>query len=383
MRVGMLVDMYTPHVSGVTNYVSTYKRALEARGHEVWVVTFGNTDYPDEEERVLRSPGIPWGRTGWHLGLGYSREAREIVAGLDVAHVHNPFLSGELSSRICRPLGIPIVFTNHTRYDMYADVYARFVPRAVRQGFVRWGMRRFLSAADAILAPSERIAGWLRSCGYAEEPVVLPNAVDVRRFAEPDGVPLTKRDLGFEDDDVVAVYLGRVGHEKQMLELADAFASARAACPPLRLLVLGDGPAMGDFKRRLAELGVTDSVVLRGLVYPAEVPIHLPAGDFFVTASVTETYPLVLIEAMAAGLPAVGVDSPGVGEIISHEVNGLLAGDHGSLGDAIARMACDPALRERLALSAARDAWRDDIGARVDELLRIYADAMERRRGRR
>jgi glycosyltransferase involved in cell wall biosynthesis len=202
---------------------------------------------------------------------------------------------------------------------------------------------------------------------------VLTNAVDVHRFAEPERV-VAREDLGFGSEDIVAVYLGRVGHEKRMLPLAHAFVEAAESVDALRLLVLGDGPAMEEFRRVLDDGGLLERARFEGLVDPARVPSLLPAGDFFVTASTSDTFPLVVIEAMAAGLPAAGVDSPGVGEIIAHQRNGLLC-DGESLAACIERLASDSGLRHRLARTASENAWVHDVNERVLDLIEIYEEA--------
>jgi glycosyltransferase involved in cell wall biosynthesis len=103
------------------------------------------------------------------------------------------------------------------------------------------------------------------------------------------------------------------------------------------------------------------------------VPDAVACGDVFVTASVSETYPLVVMEAAAAGMPALGVRSPGVGEIIEHDVTGLLVGeDETELADAMLRLASDARLRERLSSGAREHSGRFDIRCRADELLGIY-----------
>jgi 1,2-diacylglycerol 3-alpha-glucosyltransferase len=143
--------MYKPHISGVTNCIDLLKKQFESLGHEVWVFTFGNLDYEDTEPNVVRSPALAWGDTGWQAGLRLSGEAREIIPTLDIAHVHHPFLSGRVALKQCKPHGIPVVSTNHTRYDLYSDSYAAYVPRSIRMGFL----------------PPSMYRGYLR--GYAEK----------------------------------------------------------------------------------------------------------------------------------------------------------------------------------------------------------------------
>ena len=124
MRIGMMADTYKPYVSGITNYIDLNKRALEREGHEVYVFTFGDLDYRDDELRVVRSPGVPLADTGYYLSLRYKTAYKKLLQTMDVVHVHHPFLSGRLSLNYCRRVSIPIVFTNHTRYDLYAQARA-------------------------------------------------------------------------------------------------------------------------------------------------------------------------------------------------------------------------------------------------------------------
>ena len=79
MRIGMMADTYKPYVSGVTNYIDLNKRYLEKSGHEVYVFTFSEPDHEDDDERVIRSPGLPLADTGFFLSLKYSREAKKLA----------------------------------------------------------------------------------------------------------------------------------------------------------------------------------------------------------------------------------------------------------------------------------------------------------------
>ncbi len=107
MRIGMMVDTYKPYVSGMTNYIDLNKRALESAGHEVYVFTFGDLEYQDDEPRVIRSPGLPLADTGFYLSLRYKTAHKKLLQTMDVVHVHHPFLSGRLALNYCRRPQIP------------------------------------------------------------------------------------------------------------------------------------------------------------------------------------------------------------------------------------------------------------------------------------
>ena len=370
MRIGLFADMYLPHISGVTNHISLYRRHFEARGHEAFVFTFGDLDYDDAEPGIVRSPGLPWGRTGWRLAAGFSASARRLAGTLDIAHVHHPFESGRLVAPVARRCGIPLVFTNHTRYDLYSDAYARFIPQAARYGYLRRSLHDFAERCQLVVAPSPSIACWLRDFAGVADTEVIPNGIDAQVFATP-AHPVSREQLGFSADDVVFCYTGRLGPEKSTVRLAEEFALASAAAPHARLLVIGDGPAREAAQAALSAAGASERTRFIGLVPYRCVPDYEAVADAFVTASVSEVHPLVVLEAMSAGLPVVAIASPGISDIVDDGESGLLAASGGT-GDLAARLlelAGDAGLRERLSAGARRAAQAYSLQNTADWLL--------------
>src|SRR5574339_686421 len=206
MRIGMMVDTYKPHVSGVTNYVDLNKRALERAGHEVYVFTFGDDDYQDDEPRVFRSPGLPLADTGFYLSLRYKTANKKLLQTMDVVHVHHPFLSGRLALNYCRRVQIPIVFTNHTRYDLYAQARVPLMPKEVSQSMLQAYMPDFCASVDLVVSPSEGMKKVLRQYGVESHIEVVPNGVDLSRFYG--AKPLARSDFGFSGQDILLVYAG-------------------------------------------------------------------------------------------------------------------------------------------------------------------------------
>lgn len=368
----MFADMYKPHLSGVTNYISLYKERFEHLGHEVFVLTYGNRDYVDHESNVVRSPAIAWGTTGWQMGLGVSEQAREVMHSLDIAHTHHPFLSGRVALRECGSRGIPVVFTNHTRYDIYSDAYAGFLPRRLRMAFLKRYLSGFATDADLVLAPSVGIKQWLADFGITDSAVEHSNAVDTQPFISP-SAPKSRSEFGFSPDSVVLCYLGRIGPEKNFDLLVEAFIRAAEADSRLCLLVIGDGPGRGQAHEKLWAHGLMDRVHFNGKTPYTDVPNVIAAADVFVTASVSEVHPLVVMEAMAAGLPAIGIHSPGVGDIINDGVTGLLTNESVTeFSAALTRIARDSAEREAFASAARTAAAGYDIRIMADRMLELY-----------
>lgn len=387
MRIGMLVDMYKPNISGVTNYVSLNKRWLEANGHKVFVFTFGNQDYEDDELYIVRSPGLPLNvnDTGFHLSFRYSSTAERKLQTMDVVHVHHPFLSGPLALRYCKPHGIPIVFTNHTRLDLYAQHYMpRMVPDVVGDTFLRAYLPNLCAQCSLVIAPSPGIAEVMRGLGVSTPITVIPNGVDLGPFRDPP--PLTRAAVGLPDEAVVLMYTGRLSPEKNLAFLLRAFCGVAAARPDVALALVGGGPELENLRDQAAHSGFENRVFFLGKVAYNLIPAYLRLADVFVTASQTEVHPFSLIEAHASGLPALGIASPGVGDTIEDGVSGLVsAPDIAAFTALMMRLVMEPETRQRMGAAARQVALKYDIHrtgqAMLDEYVRLAAERHQRMTG--
>lgn len=352
MRIGMMVDVYKPHVSGITHYISLNKKYLEQAGHEVFIFTFGDLDFPDDETNIIRSPGLPLVDTGYYLNFRYSRKAKALLLTMDLVHVHHPFLSGRLALRYCRPLHIPVVFTNHTRYDLYAQAYMPLLPEEISDSFLQSYMPPFCTAVDLVISPSLGVVDVLRKLGVTSQIEVVPNGVELDRFQQTyqdNG----RAELGFTAEDTLLVYSGRLGPEKNIDFLLRAFSGAAEAVDRVHLLLIGGGPEEENLKKLASQLGITDRVHFVGMIEYELIPRFLSMCDLFVTASVTEVHPLSVIEAMASGLPALGIHSVGVGDIIEDSRTGILASQNqAAFAAKMTRLCLDRNLRHKLGNSA-------------------------------
>lgn len=384
MRIGMLADMYKPHISGITNYISLNKRYLETAGHTVYVFTFGNETYTDDEPNVIRSAGLPWRDTGYFLSLGYSRFARQVLRTMDIAHIHHPFVSGSLALRYCRPRGIPLVFTNHTRYDLYAHHYLPALPEAVGLTALETFLPVFCRACDLTVSPSQGMQEVLRRLGVDSEIEVVPNGVELKPFSQP--VAAIGREIfGFSQNNIVFIYTGRLGPEKNLPFLLRSFAGCVQAFDDVRLLVIGDGPERENLQDRVTHMGLQGKVHFTGLVPYADLPQYLAAGDAFVTASVTEVHPLSVIEAMASGLPVLGIRSPGVGDIVTDGVDGFLTPeeDLAAFTARLARLATRTVERQTLGRAARLAAQEYAIERTSSMMIERYDSVIQRAAERR
>ncbi len=379
MRIGQLTDIYKPFINGVTNFVSLHKRVLESWGHKVFVFTPGYEDYEDDELNVIRSPAIPLSDTGYHLTFRFSSKARKKLKTMDVLHAHHPFTSGQQALSLGKRYNIPIVFTNHTRYHILARYYVPFIPEGISRAFLETYMPRFTAQCDLVVVPSLGVKRSLEEIGVTCPIEVIPNGVDVERLRNPTA-PLSKGDLGLPDEAVVAITVGRLGPEKNLPFLLNAFKQVAREVPDLHLVIIGKGREEEHLEEMVRMLDMAGRLHLVGEVLYDKVPNWLALGDFFVITSVNESHPLSVLEALAAGLPVVGIPCPGVEDTIRDGVNGLWSPENVyAFAAQMRRLAQEPDLRARLAAGARETSGQYDIRRTSATLLAHYERLIEER----
>jgi glycosyltransferase involved in cell wall biosynthesis len=373
MRIGMMVDVYKPYVSGIINYIDLNKRVLENDGHEVYVFTFGNLEYQDDDPRVIRSPGLTVSDTGYYLSPRYKTKARKLLQTMDIVHVHHPFLSGRLALRYCRPSEIPIIFTTHARYDLYAQVRFPWMPEEVSHGLLQAYMPKFCEAVDLVISPSRGMEKVLRQYGVESHIEVVPNGVELKRFHTAQ--PLSRAEFGFTQEDILLIYAGRIAPEKNLEFLLQSFAGVSQVFSNVHLLIVGGGQKdhVEETKPIPYGLGIPDRVRFVGMIPYDSLPSYLAMCDIFVTASVTEVHPLSVIEGMATGLPVLGIDSPGISDSIVDGETGLLATeDIASFTAKLTYLCMDKSLRTKMGRAVREASAQYDIERTTKIMLGHY-----------
>jgi 1,2-diacylglycerol 3-alpha-glucosyltransferase len=373
MRIGMMSDMYTPYISGVTTYISLYKLYLERLGHEVFIFTFGDNRFKKTDEpNVIRTPGWPFAKGQIHINFFYNGRAKRLMQTMDVLHVHHPFVSGTIAIRYFLSKKIPLVFTNHTRYDLYTNLYLPWWFRGVSNLYVNTYLRLFYSRLNALIVPTTSMRKVVERFGKNLPIVVEPHGVDLHSFLAS-AAPIDRSSLGFTPEDVVIVYVGRLGVEKNLVFLLQAFAKIAATHERARLLLVGDGPLKPALVELSRQSGLQSRITFTGMIPHAELSAYYKAADFFVTASKTETFGLTIVEAMACGLPVIGIESPGVGDTVVRDETGFLVNDDlQEYANRMSRLVENPALRQQMAERACLEAQHYAIENAVERLEAIY-----------
>lgn len=367
MRIGMVTACYRPVVNGVTRMVSLYKEHLEAAGHEVTIFTLGEPD-PNDEPGVIRSPGLMLGDNGYYISARYSSKAQALLQEMDIIHCHHLFMSVEMAHRYGRS---PIVYTNHTRYDLYTGSVIS-LPQPAADAIMRQIWPEFTDFADVVVAPAASVRDVMLEFGVRRPIEVIENGIDLEPFHTPAN-PRSKSDFNMPETAVLVAYVGRLSPEKDIDVLLDQFAIAKDIVPQLHLMIMGHGASQPELEAQAKQLGIAESVLFTGAVPYENVSNYLAAADLFATASVTEVHPLTIIEAMASGLPVAAIASPGIGEIVENGVSGLLTNKPtGGLAAALVGLASNGTRRQQMAQAARMASERFDIHNTVQRTLALY-----------
>ncbi len=383
MRIAMFTNTYLPHVGGVARSVERFTRGYRARDHEVRIVAPAYAEQPEGEEGVVRVPALDDViDSGFAAPLSLGGDLADVMGDFapEIVHAHHPYLIGTAALRIAGRLDTPAVFTHHTMYEHYVHYAPVEIPGMGR--FVVELATGFANLCDAVVAPSESVAGILRERGVETAVRVIPTGVDVADYAAGDGAS-ARRHAGVPEDAFVVGHVGRLAPEKNLDFLGRAMARFLAGDEARHALIVGDGPSHVGMRRVFDEAGVAGRAHFPGVRKGQDLVDAYHAMDVFAFTSKTETQGMVLVEALAAGCPVVALDAPGAREVVSDGACGALAEkeDEAAFAATLERLA-DLPKAERAALGArARDAAEPfDTDRSVEKTLALYRETAESHR---
>ena len=369
LRVLMVSDVYFPRINGVSTSIETFRAALPAQGVQVGLIAprYGSEA---DTDGILRVPGRPLPRDPEDRLMQYGRLREAVLsaaADYDLIHIQTPFAAHYAGLHAARRLGKPVLATYHTLFEEYLQHYIPFLPAQVLRGLARRFSRGQCNALDGVVVPSSAMEDRLRGYGVGTDLHVLPTGLPETTFRAGDRARF-RASHGIPPETPVALFVGRVAHEKNIRFLLDALAHARRDLPGLLLLITGAGPALADLRQASAQLGLGNAVRFLGyLDRRNELPDAYAAADVFVFASRTETQGLVLLEAMAQGCPVVALSVMGTADILSTERGCRIApDDRMGFAQVMVSVLGDTALRASLGTEAkdyARE-WSDSAMAR-------------------
>jgi len=364
MRVLYCTDTYPPQVNGVSVVTALSVAGLAARGWDCAVVapryparmrnTFsadGNGGTMEHERTTLASIPMPGYAETRLCAPDYPAVARAVRRfAPDLVHAETEFMAGRLGQLAAARAGVPIVTSYHTDFAKYTAAYG--VPRLERA--VSRYISRFHRRALRTYTPSSPARDYLQSIGVTQVEV-WGRGVETAAFTPRRRSVSLRAALG-ADRKFVFLYAGRLAAEKGVDVILKAFAIARQALPAgaIHLIIAGGGPLEADVRASASP----DMSFLGYLDRERSLPELYASCDAFLFSSTTETLGLVVLEAMASGIPVVATPAGGVADHLRDEENGLTypPRDASAMAAQMIRLAQDRPLAARLGAGARRTA---------------------------
>lgn len=364
MKIAYLTQSYPPMISGAALVVQHLAQGMVARGHEVLVLAASDEGrgYTTETPwlRVVRLPALPNpSRANQHfIGWAYAHIYRELQAfNPDVIHLHDALTVGLAGLWVGKKLGVPTAFTTHQLPWFVSTYLPDWAGLREKTENILWQYCRWLNArTDQFIAPTLTIAKVIEA-RIGSHPVVISNGMDLERFT-PQPLSPTERErlcarFGLDPARPVILHVGRLDADKQVNLVIQAATKAMHHTDS-QLLVIGDGQQ----RARLVELaewrGMEARCFFPGFVQPGDdLAAIYRLASVFVTASEIETQGLVLLEAMASGVPVVGVRATCVPELVQEGVNGYLVApkDVDALAERMVEVLENPARAREMGLA--------------------------------
>ena len=383
----MFTDYFFPELGGIQDSIATISRSLGQRGHQVdiYAPRYGEPDYrrvgvPMRERdlganvRIRRRPSLPFPSSTRQSRAALPSPIGPAILALrakpDVIHTHSFFgigLEALLDGAILR---IPVIGTNHTTVAGFGPHIPIHVDRA--SAYVRW----FHNRCDYVTAPSQSVFSEL---GVSRPHRVISNPIDTALFTpvRPDERGILRERFGLTGPTIT--YAGRLGPEKNIEVLLHALAALRGDGIVAELMIAGHGSHEPILRKLAMDLRIGQQVRFLGTLTQEDLARLLRISDTFAIMSTSETQSMVLLQAMASGIPVIAANSRALPEFVT-PANGMLVDPHNPAQFALILkgILTSPERRRALGSAGRQTAERYDTETVTGQWESLYRSVLQR-----
>lgn len=393
MRIGIFTETYTPYISGLVTSEVMLKKGLEKLGHEVYVVTANLESFHyeyDEEEKVLKVPGIPTGIYDSRLTAVYPLKAVNKIKSwnLDIIHSQTEFAIGTFARLMAYQLDIPLVHTYHTMYEDYIHYITKGYFNKSSKKIVEYLTLFYCDkTASELIVPTKKTYDLFKEKYQVDRNIhIIPTGIELERFyieqIDKKELDLLRKKEKIKKDDFVLLFIGRLAQEKNVVYLLDVVRDIIPKCPKLKLMIVGDGPDFEEYKQIVKKYNIQDNVIMTGKVDWEKVPYYYHLSSAFITASKTETQGLTVIEAMASSVPPICIDDESFRNTVVDGLNGRIFNTEDECKNIIIELYNDHKELERLSKQARINSDRFSSKYFAESVLDVYKYAIANKKQR-
>lgn len=326
MKILITTDWNMNAVNGVVTSVMNLSDELTNRGHDVRILTLSEDIHSSEEDNILYVGSIS-ARLIYPGARIRIRPARKIIKELyewnpDVIHSQCEMSTFLTAFRMSKKLHIPLIHTYHTVYEEYTHyfIHSKRLGKYIVQVF-----SDFISIpCNCMIAPTQKVKALLEGYKISCPIEVVPTGIDMHKYRQrisSEEKENLREKYFIPKDARVAVFVGRVAKEKNITELVRYFSNITGS-EKVYFVIVGGGPDYEEVIRETEKHSDNDDIIFTGMVSPDDVWKYYQLGDFFVSASTSETQGLTYIEALASGLPLLCRADECLDDVIIEGVNG-------------------------------------------------------------
>jgi glycosyltransferase involved in cell wall biosynthesis len=356
MRIAYITQSYPPMISGAAIVVERLAQGMAERGHATMVLAASDKGQAYTEQvghaRIVRLASLPNPKRAnqYFVPTAFRKIAQELLSfEPDILHIHDMIYLGVVGIAVARSKRCPVIGTVH-QLPWFISAYLPDLP-GLKLPLERslWSYSRWVNKqCDAVIAPTPTIAHTIQS-ETGSRAIDISNGVDLSRFtpepAQPDEKEYLCQKHALDPDRPIILHVGRLDVDKNVEKVIRAAAKTLRATNA-QLLVVGDGECKGSLQALANQLGISEYCRFLGFVASdGDLPGLYRMADVFTTASQIETQGLVLLEALASGLPVVAVEATCIPELVKDSVTGYLVppNDVDALVNRLARVIENPA----------------------------------------
>lgn len=390
MRIGIFTETYPPFVNGVSTSILMLQKALEKKGHTVYIVTVNKEKLKYEYEdgdKILRLPSLSLHCYDYRFTSVYPIKAIKKIKemNLDVIHTHVELTVGMFARIVSTQLGIPLVHTYHTMWEDYTHYIThgnKYLDKPskelVKYLSVFWGDK----TTTELIVPTKKIYDLFKDKYKVTKNIhIVPTGIDVERFYKEnftkEDINKIKKEYNIGRRDFVIITVSRLAKEKSVDRLINNHKEIVKKHPNIKLLIVGDGPDTDLLKKQVSDLKLDKNVIFTGKIPLEKVQYYYQVANVFATASTTETQGLTVSEAMAASLPVLAVNDESFSNVVVNDLNGYLFNSDDEYINGVIKLYKDRRLYDRFSNESRILSESQSSSYFADRVLKVYEIAIK------
>ncbi|MCB1190963.1 MAG: glycosyltransferase [Leptospiraceae bacterium] len=402
LKIIYFSDTFLPKIDGITLSIKNFSELLSLRGHQFLICSprYGEDDFYriNENIKVERFfsgflPSYP----DIKVVLPNPSKVRRVIKDFqpDLVHIHTPGLLGQYAINAAEKYGIPVVGTYHTltsEQDTYISLYRmlkidklflkvnkfnkrlkikdmldfeKYTNFNITKKIILKVCNNLYNRCDLIISPSHLLKDQLIEFKIKKPITVVSNGMDLKRF---------HGEIKELNPNLKLLHVGRISYEKNCDVVIKAFKIIQEKLPTATLTIIGDGPALSSLQLQAEQLNLKDKIIFKGFIDNSELHKHYPMYDLFITASTMETQGIVILEAIACGLPAIGVKSFAIPELVQDNINGFNPEPFNvnEIAEKTIEVLTDPEKYKQFSENSLKIAQNHDLNKCVDLMEEVY-----------